>query len=486
MAQCTAVIDIGSNSMRMAVFQKTSRFAFHIIHEVKSPVRLAEHAYNNGGFLQLEAMDRASNALGEFLLVAHSFKTRKILCVATSALRDAPNKADFIRRIQQEHSLSIKVIDGDKEAYFGGIACANLLPKIDGIAVDVGGGSSEFALLLEGKVTQTISLNIGTVRLKELFMDKEDFAGAIRYVDEALNELPFEVCETLIGIGGTFRAITHALMKKEDYPLKKLHGYSTNDNLFENLCNAILDATPKKLKALNIKPERFDTIKSGALIFARILKRLKAKTLICSGAGIREGVFLSDLLRHSSHKFPTNYNPSVRYLLDTYATHSHHGAECSELLKRLFDTTYEYLGLDPKWRSTLVVAAKLLPIGIGIRYYAYQKHSHYLALSALDYGFWHTDIALISHLLLFKKGVESTDLIPKNSYESLLPDAKTLNTLHTLLWLSHILLAGRYSAQSFALSLDNTTLIIKAPHLYLAREQLKNIVLPKNLTVTFA
>ncbi|OYZ65735.1 MAG: hypothetical protein B7Y17_02855, partial [Sulfuricurvum sp. 24-42-5] len=94
MAQCTAIIDIGSNSMRMAVVQKTSRFAFHILHEVKSSVRLSENAYRNNGHLQQSAMDRTASALGEFLLIARSFKARKILCVATSALRDAPNSTE--------------------------------------------------------------------------------------------------------------------------------------------------------------------------------------------------------------------------------------------------------------------------------------------------------------------------------------------------------------------------------------------------------
>jgi len=484
MAQCTAVIDIGSNSMRMAVFQKTSRFAFHIIHEVKSSVRLAQHAYGNGGNLQPEAMDRGSQAIGEFLRVAESFKARKILCVATSALRDAPNKSDFIRRIQKEHSLSIKVIDGNKEAYLGGIACANLLPSVNAIAIDVGGGSSEFSLLDNGNVTQTISLNIGTVRLKELFMDNGDIEGASAYIDTALQSLPFLSIATLIGIGGTFRAIAHGIMKKEEYPLKKLHGFSTSDTTFKSFCDAVLDASPKRLKSLNIKPDRFDTIKSGALIFLRILNHLQSKELICSGVGVREGVFLSDLLRNSAHKFPSNYNPSVRYLLDTHATHSNHGVECAALLKILFDSTHEHLKLDPSWRSILVIAAKLLPIGLGVRYYAYQKHSHYLALSALDYGFTHSQIALISHLLLFKKGFSSSDLLPKNSYGSLLPDEKTLDTLHTLLWLSHILLAGRILAHHFTVSFSDGELTIQAPHLYLAREQLKNLVTPKNLTIT--
>lgn len=484
MAQCTAVIDIGSNSMRMAVFQKTSRFAFHIIHEVKSSVRLAQNAYSNGGNLQPSAMDRGCEAIGEFLRVAESFKARKILCVATSALRDAPNKSDFIRRIQQEHSLSIKVIDGDKEAYLGGIACANLLPKVNAITVDVGGGSSEFSLLDNGNVTQTLSLNIGTVRLKELFMDNGDIEGASAYIDTALQALPFHSIPTLIGIGGTFRAISHGIMKKEDYPLKKLHGFSTTDASFKSFCEAVLDASPKKLKSLNIKLDRFDTIKSGALIFLRILNYLHSKTLICSGVGVREGVFLSDLLRNSAHKFPSNYNPSVRYLLDTHAIHSNHGVECSAVFKKLFDATHEHLKLAPSWRHELSIAAKLLPIGLGVRYYAYQKHSHYLALSALDYGLTHSQIALISHLLLFKKGSTSSDLLPKNSYSSLLPDTKTLDTLHYLLWLSHILLAGRISAQSFSVSFSDGELRIQAHPIYLAREQLKNLVAPKNLIIT--
>jgi len=484
MAQCTAVIDIGSNSMRMAVFQKTSRFAFHIIHEVKSSVRLAQNAYTNGGNLQSEAMDRGSQAIGEFLQVAQSFKARKILCVATSALRDAPNKSDFIRRIQQEHSLSIKVIDGDKEAYLGAIACANLLPKINAISVDVGGGSSEFSLLENGNVTKTISLNIGTVRLKELFMDNSDIEGASAYIDTALQALPFDSIPTLIGIGGTFRAITHGIMKKEDYPLKKLHGFSTTHTTFKSFCDSILEASPKKLKSLNIKPDRFDTIKSGALIFLRILNHLHSKTLVCSGVGVREGVFLSDLLRNCAHKFPSNYNPSVRYLLDTHATHSNHGVECAALLKKLFDVTHEHLKLDSSWRHELSIAAKLLPIGLGVRYYAYQKHSHYLALSALDYGLTHSQIALISHLLLFKKGESSSDLLPKNGYGTLLPDTRTLNTLHFLVWFSHMLLAGRISAHHFTVSLNNGELTIHTPQLYLAREQIKNLVTPKNLTIT--
>jgi len=483
MAQCTAIIDIGSNSMRMAVVQKSSRFAFHIIHEVKSSVRLSENAYTNSGHLQKSAMDRTASALGEFLLIARSFKARKILCVATSALRDAPNSGKFIARIRQEHSLSIKVIDGPREAYLGGMACANLLPPMSAISVDVGGGSSEFAQINGGKVETMFSLNIGTVRLKELFLDHGDIEGATRYIDDALKELPFESTQTLIGVGGTFRALTRSLMKKENYPLKKLHGYSTTQQNFATFTDAIMEASPKKLKSLYIKPDRFDTIKPGTLILKRIINRLQVEKLVCSGVGVREGVYLHDLLRNSRDCFPNNYNPSVRYLLDTYATFSNHGVECSSLAKRIFQLIHTHLDLPESSRTELIMAAKLLPIGLGVRYYAYQKHSHYLALNALDYGLTHSQIALISHLLLFKKGNASSDLIPKNSYGTLLPSNTRLDSLYTILWLSHILLAQRSSEQSLILSFSDGKLTVQGKNLYLAKEQLKNLPLPPHLSI---
>ncbi|MDX1296183.1 MAG: Ppx/GppA family phosphatase, partial [Sulfurimonadaceae bacterium] len=152
MAKRTAIIDIGSNSVRMVIFEKTSRFAFHLLHEVKSRVRISEHAYENDGNLQPAAIDRALSALRDFTTISASYSVRKTLCVATSAVRDAPNKNDFLKRVKDEIGLNIKVIDGEKEAYLGGIACANLLPRTDAVTIDIGGGSTEFAYLQNGAV----------------------------------------------------------------------------------------------------------------------------------------------------------------------------------------------------------------------------------------------------------------------------------------------------------------------------------------------
>ena len=105
-------------------------------------------------------MARAFEALKSFLIIAKSLKSRKILCVATSALRDAPNKKDFIQKVTRELKLNIKVIDGAKEAYLGGIACANLLPEQkNALSIDIGGGSTEFCIISGKNIQNTISLN---------------------------------------------------------------------------------------------------------------------------------------------------------------------------------------------------------------------------------------------------------------------------------------------------------------------------------------
>ena len=152
MSKRVAVIDIGSNSVRMVVYEKTSRFAFHLLHEAKSKVRISENAYQNSGNLQELPMQRTFNALTDFISIASSMKARKTLCVATSALRDAPNKKEFLHKVKQELNLNIKIIDGPKEAYFGAIACANLLPEQkNALSIDIGGGSTEFSVIEKKK-----------------------------------------------------------------------------------------------------------------------------------------------------------------------------------------------------------------------------------------------------------------------------------------------------------------------------------------------
>lgn len=486
MAKRVAVIDIGSNSVRMVIYERTSRFAFYLLHEAKSKVRLSENAYQNNGNLQTLPMQRTFDALSDFLSIVNSFQANKILCVATSALRDAPNKKEFLDRVRKELKLNIKVIDGTKEAYYGGIACANLLPQQkNAISIDIGGGSTEFSLIDKNNVTQTLSLELGTVRLKELFFDKNKLKDATSYIDSKLTILDTLDASTLIGIGGTFRAISSAIILNQNYPLNKLHAYECKVADFKDFLSDILDADETKLKKLNIKNDRFDIIKPGTLILSRVLKKLSIKKLITSGVGVREGVYLSDLLRNSKDKFPHNYNTSVRYLLDVHVKDAGFSNQLNQLSKKLFDLTSSYLKIDEKYRADLAVAAKLYPVGNSIHFYSKNKHSYYLLQSALEYGFTHKQIQLISTLTRFaKNSLPSQAHIEK--YKDLLPDTNTVESLSYLLSLSVSLLSHRPRNIDFDLKFNDGILKVESSNnLYLSKEAVKKVIELKDFKIEF-
>ncbi|MDH4945365.1 Ppx/GppA phosphatase family protein [Sulfurimonas sp. C5] len=486
MAKRVSIIDIGSNSVRMVIYEKTSRFAFHLLHEEKSKVRISEHAYKHDGILQEIPMQRTFDALENFLKISESFKAKKVLCVATSALRDAPNKKDFVQKVREKLKLNIKIISGEKEAYYGAIACANLLPKQhNAMSIDIGGGSTEIAFIDANNVSYTLSLDLGTVRLKELFFDTDDLDGAKEYIRKELDKIPMKDLTTLIGIGGTFRAISSAIQKSQCYPLNKLHAFEYTQNTFKTYIKRILEADEKELSNLYIKENRFDVIKPGALILEIVIEKFAIENCITSGVGVREGVFLADLLRSSKHQFPANYNTSVKYILDAHLSDKQFSNNLTKLTKQIFDLTYEFFNLDYSYREKLSIAAKLYPSGSNIHFYSQNKHSYYIAQTALEYGFTHQDITLIATLMKFAKNkLPARSHIEK--YQMLLPEEQILNPLSFLLSLSIILLSHRPRNIDFELSFKNGILKVSSQsNLYLAKDGVAKVQCFKDFQVVF-
>ncbi len=485
MAKITAVIDIGSNSVRMIVCKKSSRFAFSIIYEAKSRVRISEGCYEQDNLLQEKAIDRAIKALKDFVKIANSLKCRKILCVATSAVRDASNKAYFINRVKKEAKLNIKVIDGSKEAYFGGIATLNLLPKQNSaITIDIGGGSTELAKISNGKVIDTISLKVGTIRLKELFYDKQrSFDELEKFIKTNLKDIPDHFTDSVaIVIGGTARAISKLIMP-ESYPLKTLHAYEydfeKNIELFESISKEEI----LKLKKYNIKKHRIDTFREGVCIFVNILKFLNIKKVITSGVGVREGIYLQDLLRTSGYRFPANFNPSFKSLCDRFLMNETYANSLRVNSMKIFDALKQIHKIDDKYKNELAIASKLLSIGSSISYYRQNEHSFYLIINSLNYGYTHKEKLLIAFITLYQN-----KKLPKESelgeYLPLLPK------LDNIRWLSFILalckcLHKNLTKGEYSFKFENSTLFITTNNEvdYLSNECIKELYKPYPIAI---
>ena len=488
MSKVTTIIDIGSNSMRMVVLQKSSRFAFNLINETKSRVKISEGCYENNGNLQEIPMQRAYESMKSFLNISKSLKSRKVICVATSALRDAPNSKIFLSRIKKDFGLSIKIIDGEKEAYFGGVAAMNLLHDNSFVTVDIGGGSTEFCFVKDKNIVKSISLNIGTVRMKELFFNKGDIEGAREYIIDNLKkifELQLEIPDVIVGIGGSIRSVSKIIMQRNEYPLDILHGYKYKVSKEEAFLEEIINAKDNdELKSMGVKKDRFDTIKEGTFIFKTILDELHISKVITSGAGVREGVYLSDLLRTSNCKFPSNFNVSVRSLLDRFEIDQKQSAYMGNNASKIFDALKPIHELDDKYKTYLVIASKLHSIGSTLNFYKSNDNAFDFILNGLSYDFLHTTRVIIAHIIKFsKKSLPSKkDII---QYETLLPDIEVVRWLSFMISLN-IVTNQDLSRPKIDYSLDenSNTLSLKLDNkTFLINSNIEKLELPKEFNL---
>ena len=486
MSKITTIIDIGSNSMRMVVLQKSSRFAFNLINETKSKVKISEGCYENDGNLQEVPMQRAYESLKSFLNISSALKSRKIICVATSALRDAPNSNIFISRVKKDLGLNIKVIDGEKEAYYGGVAALNLLHDDTFVTVDIGGGSTEFCFVKNGKIEKSISLNIGTVRIKELYFNKDNIDGAKKYILDDLkkiSDLGIEIPKKVVGIGGSIRALSKMIMTNNNYPLDILHGYnySVKEEIF--LFKKIVEARNNdELKSLGVKKDRFDTIKEGAFIFKTILDELCIEEVVTSGVGVREGVYLTDLLRNSNHKFPNNFNVSVRSLLDRFQIDEKQSAYLGNNAKKIFDILKPLHNLDNKYKSLLVISSKLHSIGSTLNFYKSNDNAFDFILNGLNYDFLHTSRIIVAHTIKFsKKSLPTKSDILK--YEKLLPSLDVMKWMSFMISLN-LAVNQDFSRPKVSYELENNTLkIVLSNNSFLIESNVDKLESPEDLII---
>ncbi len=479
-----AVIDIGSNSARLVIFQRTSRYGFHLIVQQKSRVRIGEGAYEAGGRLQPAGIRRAFGALHSFTHTLREYKVHKVHCVATSALRDAPNREAFLRVVRQRLGLQIRVIDGLKEARYGAIAALNLLPIDEGITVDIGGGSTDMALIRDGRIVETVSLDLGTVRLKELFTDQgRSLKEARAYIRRRLESLPESFRSTLaVGIGGTARALARGIMIESDYPFDKIHAFSYSLKEHKSYLKAIIEAPMERLGELSIKKNRFDTIREGAHIFLEVLRHLEAKEVLTSGVGVREGVFLHDLLRRDGLRFPPGVNPSLRSIKDRFDLLNLPEGNKQLIGRRLFQAITDRYRSEPEHRQLLSDALSLSNIGKMLTIYKEHQHAFYIAMQELNFGFTHSQMLTIA-LLMRSKGDSLYYKPLYRRYKPLLPSKEVIQWLSFAYTLTLILHENSSRAEIRFSWEDNTLRIYSDRPLYLAHEAIDSLQTPKGISI---
>jgi len=466
-AKITAVIDIGSNSLTLVIYKKTSRLAFYELHRQKHKIKIGEGSYEKGGVLQPKPMKRAYEALKEFSTIIKAFKAQKTLCVATSALRDAPNKKDFIKKVSKELGINIKVIDGDKESFLGAISAINLLPKYkEFTTIDIGGGSTEFAKVVDGKVVKTISLQLGHVRVSEKCKDLEQKSS---FIKKELVRLDDEFkSKIVVTIGGSAREIAKFIQKREKYPLYKcLHAYSYDIQTAQKEISKLISYDKEKLKKY-VSKSRQDTIQDGAMILLNSLEKLEAKEIVVNKMGVREGVFLSDLLRNFNLKFPSNFKLNQKVLLDRFAE----VPKVHNYYQNIANKLYEVLCDDSEYQEIISFCSKLLLIN-SLNFYSW--------IEFLNFGYTHQEKVLIAYLMQSFSDEELDEKLYEE-FITLLPSYKKLEKLFFILNLTSVL-AKDMNIQKVGIIKEDDTIYIDMELSLLSKDEIKALESPYKIKI---
>ena len=285
-----AVVDIGSNSIRLVVFDGAKRSPTPLFNE-KLLCGLGRGLATNGR-LSGKSMNSALRALRRYRSIVDQLGVKSLNLVATAAAREAENGADFIARAEQICRAKIHVLSGGEEALISGAGVIAGTPDADGLGADMGGGSLEVFEIKGGAVRNSVTLPLGGLRL--LDHSQGDMEKARVFVDEHLAKVDWlENGEGhhVYAVGGTWRAFGRLHMAQTRYPLSVMHGYRISRDDTIQFARLLDHLSPSSLDGIeDISKQRREMLPFGALVLERFFKCVRPSDLVISAFGLREGV----------------------------------------------------------------------------------------------------------------------------------------------------------------------------------------------------
>jgi exopolyphosphatase / guanosine-5'-triphosphate,3'-diphosphate pyrophosphatase len=290
-----AIVDIGSNSVRLVVYDQLGRAPMPRFNE-KSLCRLGEGLAQTGA-IRADGFALTVQATRRFRAIAEAMGVERIEATATEAIRRASNGAALVAAIAAESGLNVRILSGQEEARFATLGVISGFFRPVGLVGDMGGGSLEIAEALDDVVgDRWTSLPLGALPVEALLA--EGVAEAKRRVDTLLREsLPDAIAKpTFYAVGGGWRSLAKAHMEATGAPVQVVHGYALPTAEARAFAKSLLRLTPARLAATPGVPERrARTLPAAAFALDRVLKRLAPERVIFSALGLREGLLYSQL-----------------------------------------------------------------------------------------------------------------------------------------------------------------------------------------------
>ena len=392
------VIDIGSNSIRLVVFDGPKRSPLYLYNE-KVFYRLGQKSVGGQVFTD-RVLTEVTSIIDRFVTVSRNMNVLKIIAFGTSALREASNSNELIKLIFARTGINVEIISGETEAACAGKGILLGFPNSQGVICDLGGNSVEFATIFEGKVKNCQTALLGPLAVNKLFGMKSDVRNQMKTVLEKMNIAEHnDLRKKLFLIGGSWRAIAKFHMDLTGYPIKIIQGYKIKAKALKRTLSLIHSEKGKKiLSKTNITIERLELLPHSVTLLEMILETYKFDSVVFSSFGVREGI-IYDQMKEKEKK----YDP----LLEAAKYFERKESRFPKLSRSVFNWITPLLkGLNKKTKRLIFAACKLHDI----TWIAHPDYKMEMCLELITRsnisGVSHKDRVFLAMILLFRHKIK--------------------------------------------------------------------------------
>lgn len=424
--QIIAAIDIGTNSIHMVVVEiEPSLPSFTVIAKEKDTVRLGDRDLATGE-LTPEAIARSLAALKRCQHLANSLGSSRIIAVATSATREAPNGGRFLRQIEAELGIVVNLISGREEArrIYLGVLSGMDFNEQPHIIIDIGGGSTELILADVHEPRFLSSTKVGAVRLAKEFVTTDPISDSElrvlrayvrgmleRPVDEIWQNLQLNEVPRTIGTSGTIETIAGIHAKEELGAVPEpLNGYEISYKDIEKIVKKLTKMSyQERLGLSGLSEKRAEIIVPGAVILLEVMSMLKLNSIAICERALREGIIVDWMLTQGLINSRLRYQNEVKSRNVIKIAHKYHvDLDYSTRVAKFSLTIFDFLkGILHSWddseRELLWSAAVLHNCGVYVSHSAHHKHSYYLIRNAELLGYTELELELIANIARYHR-----------------------------------------------------------------------------------
>ncbi|MGX9133473.1 Ppx/GppA phosphatase family protein [Rummeliibacillus sp. JY-2-4R] len=406
----TAIIDIGSNTIRLVLYKYTQKQGLKEIENIKVVARLRNYILSTGE-LSEEGILKLQNTLVAFNDLLNDYGIFDILATATASIRQATNGQEILEKMKKEIGIDIQLLSEEQEAYYGYLAVTHTLATPSAVTIDMGGGSTEITYFKDKELIYSYSFPFGSVSLKQQFMNSntllaEERQKIYQFAREQFSSLKWlkNLHLPVIGIGGSARNIARMDQRKKGYPISGIHQYKMSKLDFDAIRIEIAELSFEELKNLDgLSSDRADIIAPVLEVFQALMDVVGSPIFQFSRKGLREGLVIERILKENPNAFDKQhvFEANVNTIAQEFGKSEEHNQYFIELCEKIYREfckngvlQYKYEELD-----MMMQAAKLFNLGEYLEADAASQHTFYLLSNRSIDGLSHKDrirLALLS------------------------------------------------------------------------------------------